>query len=54
LGETKNLVLRASASNALNTVQYSGVDTQIGTSTFGYVNGVQPMRQFTFLAKFSF
>jgi len=54
LGEAKNLLLRASANNALNIVQYSDVDTQVGSSTFGYVTGVQPMRQFTFLAKFGF
>jgi hypothetical protein len=54
LGGTRNLVLRASANNALNIVQYSDLDTQIGSSTFGYVTGAQPMRQFTFLAKFSF
>jgi hypothetical protein len=53
-GEAKNLLLRASANNALNTVQYSDVDTQISSSTFGYVTGVQPMRQLTFLAQFGF
>jgi trimeric autotransporter adhesin len=54
LGETWGLLLRATASNALNTVQYSDVDTQVGSSTFGYVSGTQPMRQLTFLAKFTF
>jgi len=54
LGETKAVLLRASASNALNIVQYSDVDTQIGSSTFGYVTGAQNMRQFVFLAKFTF
>ena len=54
LGERKAMLLRASASNALNIVQYSDVDTQIGSGTFGYVTGAQPMRQFTFLAKFTF
>jgi trimeric autotransporter adhesin len=54
LYESKSLELRASASNAFNIVQYSGVNTQIGSSTFGFVNAVQPMRKLTFLARLRF
>jgi trimeric autotransporter adhesin len=52
--ESRSLELRATANNALNIVQYSGVNTQISSSTFGFVDAVQPMRQFTFLARLSF
>jgi hypothetical protein len=52
--ESKTLELRATANNAMNIVQYSGVNTQISSSTFGFVDAVQPMRQFTFLARMSF
>ena len=52
--ESKTLEFRATANNALNIVQYSGVNTQISSSTFGFVDAVQPMRQFTFLARMSF
>jgi trimeric autotransporter adhesin len=51
---SRSLELRGSATNAFNIVQYSGVNTQISSSTFGYVNAVQPMRQFTFLGRFRF
>jgi trimeric autotransporter adhesin len=50
----RSLEVRATASNAFNIVQYSGINPQISSSTFGYVNAVQPMRQFTFLARFRF
>jgi trimeric autotransporter adhesin len=54
LKDAKSLELRATANNALNIVQYAGVNTQISSSTFGYVNAVQPMRQLTFLARFRY
>lgn len=50
----RSLELRAIATNAFNVVQYSGVDTQIGSSAFGQVNATQPMRQVSFLARFLF
>jgi len=52
--ESRSLEVRITAANAFNKVQYSGVDTQIGSSAFGQVNAVQPMRQLTFLARFLF
>jgi trimeric autotransporter adhesin len=54
LKEAKSLEFRAMASNAFNIVQYAGVNTQISSSTFGYVNAVQQMRQLTFLARFKY
>jgi trimeric autotransporter adhesin len=52
--DARSLELRATANNALNIVQYSGVNTQFDSSTVGQVNAVQPMRQLTFLARFRF
>jgi trimeric autotransporter adhesin len=54
LKDTRSMEVRATANNAFNIVQFSGVNTQIGSSTFGYVNAVQSMRQLTFLARFRF
>jgi trimeric autotransporter adhesin len=54
LRESKSLELRGTASNAFNIVQYSGVDTQYGSSALGQVDAAQPMRQITFLARLRF
>ena len=37
LGETRSLEIRATMNNAFNTVQYSGVDTNVASPTFGQV-----------------
>ena len=50
----RTLELRATANNALNVVQYSGVNTQFDSSSNGQVDAFQPMRQITFLARFQF
>ena len=54
LGDTRNLELRATANNVFNTVQYSGVDTNLDSPTAGQVTSTAPMRQFNFLARFRF
>lgn len=54
LGETRSMEIRATMSNAFNTVQYAGVDTMKGSPTFGQVNSVGQMRQFQFTARFRF
>ena len=70
LGETRSIELRITANNALNTVQYSGVSTQIpqpcaatGTqtcstfasqNTFGQVTSAAPMRSLSYIARFRF
>ena len=52
--ETRTFEMRATASNPLNTVQYSGVDTTLGSGTYGQVTSAAGMRQFTFNARYRF
>lgn len=54
LGDTRSLELRATASNVFNTVQFSGVDTNLISPTVGQVTSTATMRQFNFLARFRF
>jgi hypothetical protein len=54
LGETRSMEIRATMNNAFNTVQYSGVDTNVASPTFGQVTSVAPMRSFQFTARFRF
>jgi len=54
LGDTRSMEIRATASNVFNTVQYSNVDTNVVSPTFGQVDGTGQMRQFNFLARFRF
>ncbi len=54
LGDTSSLELRATADNVFNTVQFSGVDTNLISPTVGQVTSAATMRQFTFLARFRF
>ncbi|MGC2582080.1 MAG: TonB-dependent receptor, partial [Acidobacteriaceae bacterium] len=56
-GDMKNLELRATADNVLNTVQYQGVDSTLGSATYGQVTSAGSsgtMRQFTFMGRFRF
>ena len=52
--ETRTMELRATANNAFNTVQYAGVDTTLGSATYGQVISAAGMRQFTFNARFRY
>jgi hypothetical protein len=54
LGGTRSMEMRATASNVFNTVQYSGVDTNVVSPTFGQVNSAASMRAFQFTARFRF
>ncbi|HLI04364.1 MAG TPA: hypothetical protein VKU93_08840, partial [Terracidiphilus sp.] len=54
LGETRSLEIRATIDNVFNTVQYTGVDTTVGSPTFGQVSSVGAMRSFQFMARFRF
>jgi len=54
LGDTRSLEVRATANNVFNTVQYSGVDTNVNSPTFAEVLSAASMRSFTFLARFRF
>ena len=47
-GETRSLEMRLNANNALNTVQYSGVNTAVNSGrTYGQVTSAAGMRSFT-------
>jgi hypothetical protein len=54
LGDTRSMELRATANNVFNTVQYSGVDTNVVSPTFGQVTSVSAMRSFQFTGRFRF
>ena len=54
LGETRSFEMRATADNVFNTVQYSSVDTQLGSASYGQVTAAAAMRQFNFSARFRF
>jgi hypothetical protein len=54
LGETRGIEMRLNANNALNTVQYSGVNTQINSATFGQVTSATGMRSFTYMLLYRF
>ncbi len=53
-GDLKNLEARATANNVFNTVQYSGVDTVLNSSTFGQVTSVANARKLSFQARYRF
>jgi hypothetical protein len=54
MGSTRSWELRATATNVFNTVQYSGVDTNVSSSTFGQVSSTGDMRKFQFETRFRF
>lgn len=54
LGDMRSMEVRATASNVFNTVQYSGVDTNAASPTFGQVVSAGAMRAFQFRASFRF
>jgi hypothetical protein len=54
MGDTRSMEIRATIDNAFNTVQYSGVDTNVASPTFGQVTSVGAMRSFQFMARFRF
>ena len=53
-GETRGLEMRATGSNALNIVQYSGVNTQYDSPALGQVTSARSMRQITMMARYRF
>ena len=53
-GDMRSLEVRATSNNIFNTVQYAGVDTTVGSATYGQVTAAGTMRQFTFLARYRF
>ena len=54
LGGTRSMELRATANNVFNTVQYSGVDTNAASPSFGQVTSAGTMRAFQFTGRFRF
>ena len=54
LGDTRSFEARVTATNAFNTVQYSGVNTTENSATFGQITGAASMRQLTVLARYRF
>ncbi len=54
LGGNRGLTLQLSASNLLNTVEWSSVNTTINSTQFGYVTAVRPLRAFTINLRFRF
>jgi hypothetical protein len=54
LGEMRSLEIRATMDNVFNTVQYSGVDTNVASPTFGQVISAGSMRSFQFTSRFRF
>ena len=54
LGDLRNFEARVTASNVFNTVQYSGVNTVLNSSTFGQVTGTALPRKLTFQARYRF
>lgn len=54
LGETRSFEARVTATNAFNTVQYSGIDTTLNSPTFGQVTSAASMRQLTVTARYRF
>ena len=54
LGETRSLEIRATMSNVFNTVQYSSIDTNVQSPTFGQVLSAGSMRAFQFTSRFRF
>jgi hypothetical protein len=54
MGDMRNLELRGSADNLLNTVQYAGVDTSLGSNTYGQITSAAAMRTFVLTARFRY
>lgn len=54
LGDTRSFEIRATMTNVFNTVQYSGVDSNIDSNTAGYVTSTANMRRFNFVARYRF
>lgn len=54
LGGNRSVSVQLSASNLLNMVQWSGVDTNVNSLTFGQVTSVRPMRSMQLNLRFRF
>jgi hypothetical protein len=54
LGGTRSMEFRATANNVFNTVQFSGVDTNAASPSFGKVTSAATMRAIQFTARYRF
>jgi hypothetical protein len=54
LGETRSFEARVTASNVLNTVQYSGINTMVTSANYGQVTSAAPMRALQVQARYRF
>jgi hypothetical protein len=52
--ETKSLEFRVTANNVFNHANFSGIDTNLNSPSFGQVTTVKNMRQMQFLSRFRF
>ncbi len=53
-GRTRGVNVRVQATNVLNTVQFSSIDTSVNSPTFGQVTAVRPMRSVQLILRFRF
>ncbi len=53
-GRTRGVNIRLQASNVLNSVQFSSIDTLVNSPTFGQVTAVRPMRSVQLILRFRF
>ena len=53
-GRTHGMSIRVQATNVLNTVQFSSIDTVVNSPTFGQVTAVRPMRSVQLMLRFRF
>ena len=54
LGDTRSFEARVAAANALNIVQFAGINTTLNSPTFGQVTSAAPMRTLTLTARYRF
>jgi hypothetical protein len=54
MGDIRSMEIRATINNVFNTVQYSGVDTNLTSPTAGQVTSAAARRSFQFTARFRF
>ncbi len=54
MGRNRSLSLQVNANNLFNMVQWSGVDTNVNSLTFGQVTSVRPMRSVQLNLRFRF
>jgi hypothetical protein len=54
LGGNRSVSLQVNASNLFNMVQWSGVDTNVNSPTFGQITSVRPMRSVQINLRFRF